>query len=730
MYKRYSGEFLSRHGVRWRADIYQEADSQFEGVEELKFPADGPLTLEWSKTDKEEPICGSTASLTIISPGDRTYEDLYTIRPGSVRLDVYRQGILYWSGALDSEFYEEPYSSYNEYEVKLTFSDFGILNRCRYTLEGNCTLMEVMQHILSRSGIFYRGINQEYISSQADGRKLSLDVLSIRSGNFYDEDGEAETLYDVMEAILQPLALRVVQRQGVIWIYDLNGLYTQATTDRVEWVDQDQILGVDKVANNAVVTFSPYSGNALISSDLKYEDEYSEEKTNMGSDCPSGGLEYYSYYTDYSRDWADQLMSFTIFLSDKGSGVAAKHPGSKYFHIQPLMGGTEASGVAYSFYTGGHGDLNSGWPKRKLNNPAAQNQSVLMRTHRTAIQALGSEEQKQYYLRLSLDMLLDPRYNPFTQAGRSNEEGNYNNWKVGAGYVFVPASITVYDENGVALMHYNNEGIAQGTNGKATLFSTKGEWKQGAAPYGSCWLSWYDPNDRAESSGVLGWKTNRHCIGLNREELYKSFAQMDEGQYILYPPVGGFLEVCIYTGVRLYDYGETNWDDMHQAAKRNLWNQIRWMLYKAPKVEMVKNNITFSAVKSDDVEYSGSINADAKEDIKIDTMCGTMKATCPTARGTYLWTASGLQLKELTRGGRTTQAEQLLIGTLYSQYASRKTRLAGTVHTPAGALRTFAEDGQEGKRFISLSEVHDVITDESEITLVELRPDEYKAEDE
>lgn len=45
-YLRYRGEFLSRTGVVWRADIMQEADTEFEEVGELTFPADEPLVIE------------------------------------------------------------------------------------------------------------------------------------------------------------------------------------------------------------------------------------------------------------------------------------------------------------------------------------------------------------------------------------------------------------------------------------------------------------------------------------------------------------------------------------------------------------------------------------------------------------------------------------------------------------------------------------------------------------
>ena len=110
MYERYSGSFLSVSGVEWKAMILQEADSEFAPVGGLTFVSGSEIEIEWPHKDKEEVVCGSTATVTLLSPGDRTYADLYTIAPGKIKLEVYRDGSLYWAGLLDPEFslYFEP----------------------------------------------------------------------------------------------------------------------------------------------------------------------------------------------------------------------------------------------------------------------------------------------------------------------------------------------------------------------------------------------------------------------------------------------------------------------------------------------------------------------------------------------------------------------------------------------------------------------------------------------
>ena len=299
---RYRGEFLSRSNVIWRVDILQESPTPFATVGELTFEREEALVIDWKRTDKEEVICGSEATIRIESPGDRTYEDLYTIEVGRIRMDVYRNNSLYWSGTLDPEFYEEPYEKARYYVVELTFSDFGILERLKYNLSGVQTLQAILVDALSRSGIYYSSIDADtYCTTYfEDGiNKANLSTLSIRSDNFYDEDAEPFTLKKAVEGILQPLALRMIQRNGKIFVYDLNGLNRLAPRRAITWDGESQTLSVDKVANNVKISFSPYSSSELLNADLEFGGEYSVEMLNMSA---ARGYDYYSYYPDYDPD--------------------------------------------------------------------------------------------------------------------------------------------------------------------------------------------------------------------------------------------------------------------------------------------------------------------------------------------------------------------------------------------------------------------------------------------
>ena len=772
-YLRYMGEFLSHANTVWRVEILQEANSAFASVGQLTFEAEEALLIEWKHLDKEEVLHGSTATIQIESPGDRTYEDLYTIEVGQIRMDVYKDNVLYWSGALDPEFYEEPYEKARHYVVTLTFSDFGILGRLKYNLSGMQTLHDILLNALSRSTINYAALDDTtYCSTYfADSNtKATPSTLSVRSENFFDEDGEASTLEDVLVGILQPLALKMIQRNGKIVVYDLNGLHASAPRKAIVWDGDSQTMGVDKVANNVKIGFSPYSSAKLIEGELEYKDTYDAELTNL-TNTTSGcepGLEYYSFYPDLSSgrqgsNWDYSLINFTIFLSSKGSGLAYLNPAAKYFHIQPMVSGpSETTGVAWRTV---EGHVSGGYTARPNNAVANAASGILMKTNRVFIPKLSDADRKKYYLKLSLEMLLDARYNPFSEA-KDNEESNYNHFKVWTGWAFVPVGITLYDKEGNAICHFTNRAKTRtGTQGNiywSTLDNTNvaGQvpavsWESGEASFGDCWLEYYDTEDLKESAGILGWKKNRQNIGrpdvgsrqggstggmvdytkgyfpswdYGHFYMYESFKAQPDGEFIPYPANGGYLEIVVYQGVNCYDYGEsTDFDTTTQWNNKGLYSKARWLLYKAPVLEVVRKNLIFDDAELDDVEYSGYINKAAKEEISIDTICGTANKVCPTAKGIYHRASDSLQIQTLKRAGVTDHPEKLLIGTLYSQYASRHTTLTGEAVIDTGDLTAYTEQNQSGKVFLMSEEAQDVITDTTDAAYTEFNADEYDA---
>lgn len=755
-YLRYMGEFVSVAGVIWRVEILQEADAAFDTIGSLEFPADEPLVIEWGNKSKEEVICSSVATLKIISPGDRTYEDLYSIEVGRVRLDIYRNNSLYWSGCIDTEFYEEPYEMLNGYEVSLTFSDFGVLDRLKYDLADMQTLYAIVNYCAGRCGINCGGIDDSLISTQltASGSALNLKSLKVRSDNFYDEDGEASTLAEVIEGILQPLALRMIQRSGKIYVYDLNGLYNKASVKQIVWDGDSQTLGTDKVYNNAKITWSTYAQSGNLLSDECWGDIETDASLMALNNLAGGnkdGANYFSYhYSTVLDDWIDATdCGFTIWTATEGKNVEL---GSnvRFFKIVPQYDGTDSEGIAiyWKSVRGMKVGNSSNWRAKFSSQdhgegaiPATSINSIgpaLYKTNKVWIPPVDNAN--KLAVRISIDMLLDPRFNPFESASNLmryvEQKDWYDQFNIYGNFIYVPVTIKFQPDGSNTVYVWTNKNIVTRSISSpvTTLNGTYGQWVtyiNDDNPNNWGYLCYYDAKDHVDTSGVLGWKKNRPAINPHRNQLISILANAEAGQYIPYPNYGGkggklWVEV---RGAGWYIVNEGTDLANSENGPKGLWGKISWILMKIPEIEIMNNTQFDQTIDTSDVEYNAEINAAAKEAIELDTICGTSVDGVPMARGAYFNATDGKQIKQLTRAGRTSQVEDLLIGTLYSQFGQRRTTLYGEAQIAHDPIAVYKEDNQGDKRFILVEDVQDVRMDTSEATFIELRPDEYTRKD-
>ena len=737
MYKRYAGEFAGTDGTLWRVEIHEDSETAFSTVGELSFPYDEPLLIEWEKRAKEEVIQGSSATLKLISPGDRTYVDLYSVKPCAVRLDVYRAGALYWRGTLDTELYEEPYESARGYTVSLTFSDFGVLARKKLYGHAVQSLRSILERALEAAGLAGMEIYDGYISSRlvpvatgAQGAQAPtssqaeaglLDELYVSGDNFYDEDGEAITAEEVVEGVLQPLALRMIQCGGLVYVYDLNGLHAGAEKVMLEWAGATQTLGTDRVYNNVRVKWSPYvrTGNLLETDcwtaavDAGLTDFGPEYILDGGRPSADGKCRYTTYhYTTDSGVWGDETdAGFTLWTSRTGKNADLTDERVRYFKVVPQNGGTECEGVAVMYTAVGmYGDssdksmvlgcmgvmpdeLHAGTPKGVLfksrlvpvtNGPTGADSQA-------AAGALPVDE--GLYVRVTVELLLDARSNPFETAGEwmegARERTYQEQWNRYGNFVYVPVCVKWKDAAGKTWCWDNRQEVQAKAPAKLkSLGSTLGEWKEYTESDGKpgVWgyLAYYSGSDRENTAGVAnGWAKNRPGINPHSGQVTTQLSKC-EGAYVPCPAGGGELWVEVLCGGWTAadqgcdfekTYHSTNcgfWDEYESAGR---W-KIRHVWMKLPEVEMVRARAFDEELDDSDITYSAELEPEAEEPLEIETICGSAAGGVPGARGVYL-TAEGAQVTEITRGGYTGQIEELLIGTLYSQYARRHTTLSG-----------------------------------------------------
>lgn len=713
-YLRYFVESLSTDGHVVRAEILQESNSAFEPEELDIGSGDSPLVIKWTETDKISPVQGSTATLIIKSDSDRQLLHFAEIvAAGEVRLDVYRDGALWWSGTLDSEPYEEPYTSARNYDVTLTFSDFGTLNRIKWSRTGRESYAAILAACLSAAGFSYGQLVQHISTLQChslpSGEPLDLSSLILNNDNFYDEEGKASSCFEVLKGILQPFALRIIQRAGNIYLYDLNAAHALNATD-VEWKGNDAAISHDEVFNNATVTFSPYGSDAVLDGEVKVTD-----KTGNGTTVKTS----YDYHTD------EVLDGFVIRhdTAVEAEGATLEN-GAMFFDIESAYSGDDASGILWG-YRYGNAPLSDGTCSLRgqratscFNNGTETNHFVGQRIATFPLQYLNRVSQvggewSKYRLRINLDLLFDVRYNPFEEAGEYNEKRNFKTMTEKCGFVWVPVMVRLYDApGGTCLYHLENAGLALGTQKYSSMYGTR--WVQGAGTPGCFFLAYYDHDDRKGKTGVGGWAKNRRCIGYYTDELPSSWATMEAGEYVSLPNAGGYLEMSIYSGFHI-----RNRDIVTSIYSDNI---VRWVAYKDAKITLVKKN--GQDISIDDQEDIAYINAAAQEEFSVDTILGTLSRDIPTATGRGLMYSNLTLHEKFIRGGVCDRLEKLLLGTIYSQYASRKLKLSGTVGLLSGFV--LGDSPRIDGKFLLVADTQDMCNDTSDMVMTAFSEDEYR----
>ncbi len=758
------GEFLSRSDVLHRVELWRIGASAVAQPEELRFEAEDPLVIEWKETAKHEPICSSSATLRLDSPGDRTYTHLYTIVPGAVGMDVYRNGALYWTGTLDAEEYEEPYQSAEHYTVSLTFGDFGIWQRLKYSYSAS-QLTNGVETIgtLIRSAVARAGLSLPFddslvaATSGKPGDEAGVaSWLGCSPDNFFDEDQKASTLSEAIAALLSPLGLKLVQRAGRVWLYDLQGLYFVEQAPAVVWSSDSQTLGVDSVANNVRISFSPYASNKLLESDdLRFPRPLHKlwgvlERTRSTRIAQKVEITHPDVYLFAQEYWSGKSGGGTF--SDGGTRVGfssvekkpsfllglADNP-NKYYPLARLC----------KFLPLGEGDEATAYcVKAPTENIVAGNGTLpnwgaagIYETRRVYLPKIANPG--LYKLRLRISILADRALCPITTpADGTKDKEKRDGMDKDCGWAFLSVEVRCTDITGQNIWRYDNDHRRYDKNVSTAEYQlyqsgTKSWIKEGSADVvPRCWLAYFDKSDPSKHSAIGGWKNNRNNIGQPHDKrfglhnngsthIFDYENSLPDGELLPYPEEGGFLTIKVNSQLEVYPY---NADPSSAPPPAHL----NWFAVKAPDLEVVRSWGDCGAPEVPDIEYRATLHPDAKEELAIETKCGTLPDDVegePICRGLYLDARSrtAIRSNDIARAGVIARPEQLLINSIYSQYATRHTKLSGEAYIYDGQLAPRTEANQGRARFIVVEERQDLIADCGDITAIELTPDIYKA---
>jgi hypothetical protein len=744
-----------------------ERENYSGSVGELSFPASSPLVIEWSEREtKLKPLHGSAATLSIVSESDRAYIDLYQVSPLVIRLKVYVNRsewcplsvgntngyYLYWVGMLDTEFYEEPYSYYNDYAVTLTFSDIAVLNRIKWNVNEinssgisgvKMSFFRIIQVALFNVANLLIDVNSITLGSSIDivgVYELSPDgtsnilvippsvrQLEYMESNFKDEDDEPMTWKEVLSTILEPFGFILVQQGGGFRVYDIHWLYNNTSGREVYWAGVDARLGIDKTYNNVNVTYCPYISEESLTGKVE------------ASEVTGGSV--YKFYTAYGSGWSDAMESFNLQLEN--SVTQWNFDGTiERASCEGLGTDVDEAGIPlYIMY----GDINSityqpTW-QSLLNNvvwgfSGGLSSHVYTLKHKPMLFVNSAVTAEGYKMKLTVPLFMDTRYNPFVPYKASQND----DIPTSGVFFYLAFQLRLKDSTGAVLYHYDNSNIC-GVHDHAT--AKTGVWLSGDYPSSSSNTAWGDSGFSMKDRALLtyysteytssplnqGYVDNRSPTDLmvNYYPLM-AFVQRDSsaGEIIPYPPVTGSLELKIYANVSILKYiylppdlggAIFNWSSNYWGAGTLA---LRWLMMNNIKLDILdKYN---RAIKAFDVSISTFIEPDAQDDIDIITYSGTLEKPHPTAKGQILY--QGLPILSGIRAGYTASLEKLLCGSYYSQYSGRKKVLSGAARMD-GVWGYMTDASDAGSRYMKTSEVQDLRLCRSSLKLVEIAPDSY-----
>lgn len=726
----YYTEFGNRPAIhagreaRYRIEIWGEGNNV---AGEISVDFDAPAMIEWAEVAKLDPVQGSALTLRLVSESDREFVGLYTVEEGAWRVDIYRNKALYWRGSIDTELYEEPYSTSSGYIVEVTASDLGPADRTDFDMTGRHTIEDIIRHCLSRTAIADMEQVISISTSLPDAKEpLSLSDLYIDTANFYDEDGEPMTCREVLEEVLRPFALRLAQRNGEIHIFDLNAASAWPSTE-VCWVSNDARMGVDVTYNKVKVLLSTYSDANGCDGSLDHDEVL------KGS---AGDL----YYTGERDHQAIGLPGFRMASGQEQHPQLEICNNALVCRMDAEWSGSDTAGVVWQYM--GLKALGSGYQcmitRDGDNWPAAMTSGTFVPIAKTRRHLsldpyqpvyVGSSAGGEVYtgaqLRVSLDLLLDTRYNPFEDAGADNGGTQYGKALDIPASVRIPVQIVCRNIDGEIAYLYNNDSFVS----SYSYTGGEGQW----IPYTAanmtkniCWLQYYDWDDWNGKSPVGGWVANRQSIG-DPKATTKTMKKRGDGYYISMPPCVGSVELWVGKGFGIITDGSDGWLPNTAVWRSDAWDKfvshLRWLAYRNPKIELVKSS--GKDLTGSDLEDSAYIVRTAKEELSIDTIVGTPgDRALPTSRA-MMTLSDGRQIRRMTRAGVTDRIERLLIGTAYSQYVGRNTVLNGTAELVPD-MPAMTDASAPGEIYIMLSDRQNLAADTSEIRIVRFAGDSYE----
>ena len=604
-----------------------------------------PFALKYTDVDKLEPVQGSGATIGLVSHEIFEFVSLHTDDMQGYMIKMYRAGKLYWIGWLDPELYEEQLSDYPPYPVEFTGADFNVLERLKYkdANDNNYTdIVSMMEHLKRCLSALALPFGKVYIgcSTTAEGITLSdgetvLDKLYVMSANFYDEDNEPMSCREVIESILQPFGLMMVQGDGNIYIYDYNtvdgglsmkcynyanwayeGLQTpehnHGDLSDIGFVSTGGSYGFEEMKNNVTITSSIYASSDDIAkyeiTDKNLEElESTEEakgyylkKYKKCGNWKNGKFLLYESKTDISRSDKETLYGAEFkYTGDSTAGNEWIFEGKKIFLV-------------------------------------------------------GSDTVN--YIRVKAEAYINTREDPFNTSEVEDDERTRG--------MVIYGDLALLDIDGNPKKYFIN---TEGTNAR---------WEDsnsGIVPTGKFGLP-YASVPITRSRIANGWRYNGNGYIMPSGGLAIEATGQTNGYKVLVPEIGGYIALTLRYAI----ISNPTLDNVTIFPS----DKVKSILIR--NVSMELEDADGNSISTDDYEFKSYVNKKVKSDLgEITLKCiSANEEKAPIGKANILKKVdSGFTFQlSYTRSGQTNILERLLMCTIHSNYSQKHGQFGCTLH--------------------------------------------------
>lgn len=239
-------ELKDRHNNDLRVEILGK---NYEGTAtDIEYIGSNPIVIDWKGrgNDKFRPIVTSECILTVNSSTDFEYYSLFSSDEKAHRIDVYKNGAIFWRGYVIPDVYTEPYLA-PPYLMTVSAVD-GLNTLKKYDYENpneTSTYREIITYCLDKIGHGIDFLDSAFILP-SDITGTPLNIFSVKNKAF-----EGLNCYEVLERVVFANLGRLTQLDGswqMVPITQLKDIYELRDSDSTIGT-MDPVIQIGDVRN-------------------------------------------------------------------------------------------------------------------------------------------------------------------------------------------------------------------------------------------------------------------------------------------------------------------------------------------------------------------------------------------------------------------------------------------------------------------------------------------------